>query len=205
MEKNWKLSSTITVAAILIVGCGINENDVKPVNGNQGDTETGYEKESGGDLGEGEGEMDISQEKLTVQLTAKENSDMKYEFKLVNETDQEIELSFASLQEFDFIIKDQGGNKVYQYSDDKAFGESMVQTTVAPNEAHIMEIDLKEAFESLESGSYILEVWSVPSETDKLRTEIEISYSDINASRVETKEGYFVGMIDNNSVGKSVV
>lgn len=187
MKKYWKVLSSVTLAALLVTACGTAETDEKDVVG--GSPDTGYEEPADENPAEdeepaeetpgGEPEIKIIEEDaIAVELVAKENADMKYVFKLVNTTDKDIELTFASLQEFDYIIKTQAGEKVYQFSDDMAFGEALVEKTIKANDTLVMEVDLTEVIPTLESGLYSLEIWSSARESDGLRTEINLGITN---------------------------
>ncbi|MCT8137164.1 hypothetical protein H1D32_05060 [Anaerobacillus sp. CMMVII] len=126
MKKYSKVISSIALAALLMAACGTGDTNNKEVVG--GSTGTGYEKPAENPDG-----TIIKEDAIAVEMVAKENADMKYLFKLVNTTDKEIELSFASLQEFDFIIKGLDGKKLHQYSDEMMFGEAFVEKTLPAN------------------------------------------------------------------------
>lgn len=181
MKKYWKILSSVTLAALLVTACGTADSDEKDVAG--GSPDTGYEEpveeNPAEETPDGEPEISIIEEdSIAVALEAKENADMKYLFKLVNTTDKDIELTFASLQEFDYIIKTQAGEKVFQYSDDMAFGEALVEKTIKANDTLVMEVDLTEVIPTLESGLYSLEIWSSARESDGLRTEINLGITN---------------------------
>jgi hypothetical protein len=192
MKKYWKVLSSITVAALLITACGTADQKEKEVVGGSGDT--GYEEPAG------ETPVVIDEDAIAVELVLKEKAGMIYEFKLVNTTEKGIDLTFASLQEYDFIVKGPDGKKLYQYSDDMMFGEAFVEKTLAANETLIMEVDLTEAISTLESGMYSIEIWSSARESDGLRTEIELAISKDSKAGVTTEIAFLNGIVDNNSV-----
>ncbi len=193
MKKFFKVLSSVTLATLLIAACG-TADDNENVGGSP---DTGYEDR--GDAGEGSGEFTYDGS-IAVELVAKENGDVTYEFQMTNETDEDIELSFSSLQEYDYILKDEARNTVYQYSDDRMFGEAFVEKTIAANDTYVVEVDLSEALEKLEDGTYTLEVWSVANELDGLSDRVEVSFTMNLNDAVITKTGTYVGQIDNNSV-----
>ncbi|QOY38333.1 BsuPI-related putative proteinase inhibitor [Anaerobacillus isosaccharinicus] len=193
MKKYWKVLSGITLAALLVTACGTEDTKEKEVGGSP---DTGYEEPT-----EEQPEITIIEEgAIAVELVAKENADMKYLFKLVNTTDKDIDLSFASLQEFDYIIKSHAGEKVYQYSDDMAFGEAFVEKTIKANDFIVSEVDLTDVIPTLESGLYSIEIWSSARESDGFRTEINLEITTDAKVGVTTLVVSLVGIVDNNSV-----
>ncbi|RXJ02050.1 hypothetical protein DS745_08135 [Anaerobacillus alkaliphilus] len=194
MKKYWKVLSSITLAAMIMAACGTVDTKQKEVVG--GSPDTGYEEptEETPEL------LLIEEDAIQVELVAKENVDKLYQFKLVNTTDKDITLTFANLQEYDFIIKDQTGSKVYQYSDDRMFGEAFVEKTIAAKDSIIMEIDLTEVIPTLDSGIYSLEIWSSARESDGFRTEIELTVSNDVSSGSTSELASLVGIVDSNSI-----
>lgn len=190
MKKYWKVLSNVTLAALIMTACGTSDSNEKEVVG--GSPDTGYEQPT--DV------VSLEEDAIAVELVAKENEEMKYEFKLTNTTDKEIKLTFASLQEYDFIIKAQDGTKLFQYSEEMMFGEALVEKTMAPGETLTMDVDLTEVISMLESGMYTLEIWSSARESDGLRTEINITNSNDSKPGVITEIVLFVGLVDNNSI-----
>ncbi|MFN7250410.1 MAG: BsuPI-related putative proteinase inhibitor [Anaerobacillus sp.] len=191
MKRYWKVLSSIAVAALLMTACGTADIKEKEVVG--GSPDTGYEEPVDKEV------TVIEEDAIAVELIAKENGS-KYLFKLVNTTEKDIELTFSSLQEFDFIIKAQDGTKVYQYSDEMMFGEAFVEKTLAANGELVFDVDLTEVIPMLESGMYSLEIWSSARESDGLRTEIEIVTDKDSKAGVKTETATLNGLIDSNSV-----
>ncbi len=192
MKKFFKVLSSVTLATLIIAACG-TADDNENVGGSP---DTGYEEEPKTDL-------DFSDSIVSAELVAKENGAVTYEFQLTNQTDEDVDLTFSSLQEYDYILKDEEGTTVFQYSEGRMFGEVFVEKTIEANETYAVEVDLSDAAQALEDGTYTLEVWSVANELDGVRSSIEVTLSqetDTSGEAVITETGTFVGQIDNNSV-----
>lgn len=201
--KYLKVIFSLMLATVLIVACGTGadeENNGDVSQGNQGTGEPKEEPKEEPQENIEDKDTAFDPEKISVELELMENTDVKYLFKLKNNSNEDITLTFSSLQEYDYIIKDVDGNKVYQYSDEMMFGEAFVEKTIPANDSYEMEIDLFDVIQTLESGMYSIEVWSSARETDGLRTEVELNVSN-NLEPGEKKElGNFIGLIDSNSV-----
>jgi len=191
MKTYWRVLSSVTLAAIILTGCGTAGMEKETVGSNP---VTEAPTENAGE------QVILDEDAIAVELFPKENMDLVYEFTLKNTTDKDITLTFSSLQEFDFILKAEDGSKVYQYSEDMMFGEAFVEKTIPANDSISMEINLYEYVPSLESGMYSLEVWSVARESDILRTEIEITNSNDTIPGVTTASVKLNGIVDNHSI-----
>ncbi len=194
MKKYWRVLSSLTLAAMMLAACGSTDTKEKEVVG--GNVDTGYEEPS-----EETPELVlIEEDAIQVEMVAKENVDKVFVFILNNTTDKDIKLTFANLQEYDFVIKDHTGAKVYQFSDDRMFGEAFVEKTIAANDSIRMEIDLTDVIPTLDSGIYSLEVWSSARESDGFRTEIELAVSNDVSSSPTSELASLVGIVDSNSI-----
>ncbi|OIJ11571.1 hypothetical protein BKP35_11545 [Anaerobacillus arseniciselenatis] len=190
MKKFFKVLSSVTLATLIIAACG-TADDNENVGGSP---DTGYEDSNGDVIYDGD---------LAMDLIANENGAVTYEFQLTNQTEEDIDLTFSSLQEYDYILKDEEGTTVFQYSDGRMFGEAFVEKTIEVNETYAVEVDLSDASQALEDGTYTLEVWSVANELDGVRSSKEVTLlqeTGTNGEAVITETGTFVGQIDNNSV-----
>jgi hypothetical protein len=192
MKRYWKVLSSFAMAALLMTACGTADIKEKEVVG--GSPDTGYEEPVDKEV------TVIEEDAIAVELVGKENGSNQYLFKLVNTTDKDIDLTFASLQEFDFVIKAQDGTKVHQYSDEMMFGEAFVEKTLVANGELVFDVDLSDVIPMLESGMYSLEIWSSARESDGLRTEIEIVTDKDSKAGVKTETATLNGLIDSNSV-----
>lgn len=186
MKKYWKVLSSVTLAAMLMAACG-TANQVDNNNGNGGTEQPGSETPA-------DDQKDIAYEE--VLSPSIELKDGKYLFTLTNTSDENVDLSFSSTQEYEYMIYDKDGNHLYTYSMDKMFGEMFVEKTLAPGEEYVMEVDVA-YFSNLEKGTYKLEIWSSALESDQLRAEMEFS---IDEKAIIDAEGSYVGQIDNNSI-----
>lgn len=183
MKKHWKILSAITLATIITAACGSGEVDQKV----GGDDKTGYETPN-----DNENKEVITTEVVSTDL---QFSDGFYTFTLKNNSDQDVDLTFSSSQEYEFQIKDSSGTIIYTYSMDKMFLQQIVEKKLTPGEEYVMSVDV-EAFSSLEAGTYTLEIWSMAKEAEGLSSKVEVTLEEVGSNI----EGSYVGQIDNNSV-----
>ncbi|OIJ15585.1 hypothetical protein BKP35_00915 [Anaerobacillus arseniciselenatis] len=165
MKKLWLILLIGMIAAMTISGCGTADEQID--NNVGGNIDTGYETST--DNGEDKDEIANEMLSTTIQL-----KDGDYIFSLKNNSDKEIELTFSSSQEYEYVINDSEGNHIYTYSMDKMFAMMMKMKTLAPEEEYNINIDVKEVLATLEKGVYTLEIWPVAAETEGLTSTIEI-------------------------------
>ncbi|PYZ99128.1 hypothetical protein CR205_02105 [Alteribacter lacisalsi] len=83
-----------------------------------------------------------------------------------NETDEEIRLDFASSQEYDVVIEEDGST-VYQYSEGQMFTQALVSETIEPGGEYVIE-DVWEAGEDLSGRTLeveaMLNIFSIDNE-----------------------------------------
>lgn len=153
-------------AAMTLTGCGTT--DEKTNNNVSGDT--GYENNTN-DPKENDEAVNEDAD-LTLDLNVE---DGKYLLSLKNISEEDVELTFTSSQQYEYVILDSKGEHLYTYSADKAFAMMMMMETLAPGEELVVELDMEEVFATLESGNYILEAWFVALESEGLKQQIEMS------------------------------
>lgn len=159
MKKQWKWIVCISIASILLVGCGTSGAS-DPANGG---SETAEEVPK-------DTKDVVTKEHVSTEL---QNEEGKYIFTLKNITDHNVHLSFSSSQEYEYKIFDSEGEHIYTYSMDKIFLMATSEKTLAPGEEFVMDVDV-EVLSTLEKGTYTLEIWSIALESEGLESEIEI-------------------------------
>lgn len=99
----------------------------------------------------------ISDAKLTSSLVQKKKvgNDYLFVYTVENKTDQPIKLTFNTGQTFDYILKDQAGKTVIQYSKGKSFIQVITEKELVKGAQLTHDIHLKD----LKPGEYTLEAW----------------------------------------------
>ena len=94
---------------------------------------------------------------LTANLNQKNKEDNDYVFvyTVENDKDQPVKLTFNSGQTFDYILKDQSGKTIIQYSKGKSFTQAIIEKELVKGAKLSHDIILKD----LEPGKDTLEVW----------------------------------------------
>ena len=85
----------------------------------------------------------------------KEDNDYLFVYTVENDKDQPVKLTFNSGQTFDYILKDQSGKTIIQYSKGKSFTQAIIEKELVKGAKLSHDIILKD----LEPGKYTLEVW----------------------------------------------
>ncbi len=165
MKKLWLTLLIGMIAAMTISGCGTADEQID--NNVGGNIDTGYETSTDN----GEEKDEIANEMLSTNIQLKDGD---YIFSLKNNSDNEIELTFNSSQEYEYVINDSEGNHIYTYSMDKMFAMMIKMKTLAPGETYNITIDIENVLGTLEKGVYTLEIWPVAAETEGLTSTIEI-------------------------------
>jgi len=79
-----------------------------------------------------------------------------------NPLNSKVKLTFGSTQEYDFILYNKEGKQIYKWSDDKAFGEMIVNKEIAAKGKLEYSIDLSDL--KLKAGEYKYEFYLVANE-----------------------------------------
>jgi len=145
----------IVLLGLLITGCGTKEGEIT----NEPDPEV--EAEGGGIVA---GEMEAS-------LT--EKNPFVFEYRVKNQTEEEIKLEFPSSQRFDYSVATKGGEEIFLFSSVASFLQVIGEENIKQAETLTYEIDLHDL--NLEKGDYILSAWMTPQEGEKYKTEIEFT------------------------------
>ena len=71
---------------------------------------------------------------ITEMDVKQENGEVKLDFSLQNDSDEDLEIYFSSGQKFDIFITDQNNQEVYRWSHDKFFTQAIVDITLKKDE-----------------------------------------------------------------------
>ncbi len=71
---------------------------------------------------------------ITEMDVKQENREVKLDFSLQNDSDEDLEIYFGSGQKFDIFITDQNNQEVYRWSHDKSFTQAIVDITLKKDE-----------------------------------------------------------------------
>ena len=85
----------------------------------------------------------------------KDGHDYLFVYTVENKKDKPVKLTFNTGQTFDYILKDQTGKKIIQYSEGKSFIQVIVEKELVKGAQLTHDIHLK----NLEPGEYTLEAW----------------------------------------------
>ena len=171
----WK-SILIGSLAISLTACGNSESP----NNQNGDTnnpsETNQQQNAGNEIMADELES-------TLQLHGTLDNNIVFLYSLNNTTEKELTLTFHSGQKYDYILRDEDGNKMMKFSDDKAFTEAIEYATLTPGE----EINYELKVPSLDPGKYELEVWLTA--TTKETFKETINFEVLENGDIRTENG----------------
>ncbi|MDM5336978.1 BsuPI-related putative proteinase inhibitor [Fictibacillus enclensis] len=150
--KKWLLILSFT---LLLGGCGTTEKNEadkgEPVMGD-GNKQEQHKDKPGRDHSGGIVAGAI-EPKLSVMEQNTGSTLLRYELK--NQTEQIKTFEFTSGKKFDYIVKDESGKKVYQYSHDHMFTQSLSKITLKQGETFTQDIMVK----NLPAGTYTIEIW----------------------------------------------
>jgi hypothetical protein len=110
--------------------------------------------------GEPEDQTGDAERILETVLEAEQNVDVVlFNIQLTNLKDEAIELMLSSGQKFEITVKDEDGNVVYRYSDDKVFTQALETLTLKGGETIVWEDEwhLSDAEQDLKDGIYIVQ------------------------------------------------
>ncbi|MGO4889075.1 BsuPI-related putative proteinase inhibitor [Anaerobacillus sp. MEB173] len=172
------------VAAGLLVGCGTSDTNSEPEVIDEGNE---VEKEQGTDEEAAEVEL-VSH----VDITNEEDGTVKVVYSVSNETDKEVELVFSSSLQADYIVYDEEGQKVAQYSDDAAFSMALQEHTLQPSEGLVNEFEI----EGLPNGNYTIDLFLNLVEGEAVTTEAFTVENSIYYKGV----GLYVGQADPHTI-----
>lgn len=106
---------------------------------------------------------------------------IRMRLRVFNSSDQTITLPFASGQKFDFLIFNEGGNLVWQWSEGKFFIMVLTELIIAPGESRIFDAShvlVDDASKPLPEGIYtVIGKLAVPSR--KIEGETQFSHQHL--------------------------
>jgi hypothetical protein len=163
-----KVIGFITVLMIVIVSTACGTSNVsqenKQLKGNGDASETLPKSEDIGSSEETGSSEDIEsndnqgiwQGNIGATLVQYEHEDkISFKYEIRNHKKKPIEINFSSGKQFDFIIKDENGEKVYQHSDDRMYIQALKTIELKQGEALTYEIPVSQ----FDPGEYTIEVW----------------------------------------------
>ncbi|WP_158282236.1 BsuPI-related putative proteinase inhibitor [Salipaludibacillus keqinensis] len=108
-------------------------------NNDQGSSNEASEKESSDKNEEGEDQMILESDlEYSVQLH-EDGSSLIVQMKLVNVGEQTKRLEFSSGHQFDVVIRDDHGEIIYDFAEDRVFTQAFITEELAPGEELIFE------------------------------------------------------------------
>ncbi|WP_226667693.1 BsuPI-related putative proteinase inhibitor [Metabacillus litoralis] len=151
MKKNW----CIVLIILLLSGCGT------------GNTNSDTTKE-GGNNGE---QSEIVAGDMVPSLI--ETSPFNFTYKVMNQTEEVVELEFSSSQRVDYQVKTKEGKEIYLFSSTASFLAALGTEKIKQGEEFIYNIDLSDL--NLSKGEYELFVWMTPKEGKKYEVSIDFT------------------------------
>lgn len=143
------ISASMLLAGLFLTGCSRGEVDI-PSSG----------------VGQEQNQQTPTPDKTSkvVETTLnliEQGKALKLDFSLKNSSDKELDLLFGSGHQFDIIVTDSKGSEVYNWAEDKAFTQALIEKTLAPGQELIFSeewgyTDTKG--EPLPSGKYSVRV-----------------------------------------------
>ena len=114
-------------------------------------------------------ELILSEKEYSVQ------DELELKIAVINNSDSERTLEFSSGHKYNIYIKDEAGNRLYSWAEDKAFIQAFQYIDIPADEAHYFaeKIELSQ----FDKGNYILEVelLSINYQFAEIKKEFEIT------------------------------
>jgi hypothetical protein len=108
--------------------------------------------------------VSLNIDKITYKLIEEDQvqspDTLNVKLKIENSTNETVTFTHSSSQEYDFIIRDDSGSEIYQWSNGKAFTTAITERTLEPGESAVFEesIDLKDNDNNpIKPGNYTIE------------------------------------------------
>lgn len=161
----------------LLTGCGIGANT---------------DGSSEGRNGEEPKQNEVASKFHTSIATKEENNSVIVQYKVKNISGKPQQLTFPSGLKVDYILYDESGNKVKQYSEEVFSTQAIVEMTLENDQELAQEFTLTD----LTNGNYKVEVFlTAKEEQAKVMTDILIEKSLLTQA-----SGVLVGQMDPHSV-----
>jgi hypothetical protein len=88
-----------------------------------------------------------------------------FTYEVKNHIDHDVTLPFNTSERFDYIVRDQKGKKITQFSDDKMYSMSLGEEVIKPSKS----LKHKAIVNGLVKGTYEIEMWLTTSGKEKLK------------------------------------
>lgn len=125
--------NTFFLMIIFLVACGTSQtNGTKDQNSNNQDEQNDQTDENNTDENNNSNEKpEVNLEDIKVNADSYISGDHAvFTIKLVNDSDQEIEVTFSSGQKYEIVVTDKEGEEVYRYSANKRFTQALETLTI---------------------------------------------------------------------------
>ncbi|MFE8702441.1 BsuPI-related putative proteinase inhibitor [Cytobacillus sp. FJAT-54145] len=134
-----------------------------------------------------------------VETSLIEKDSLQYEYRLKNQTEEEIILEFPTSQRYDYTISTKDGTEKYRYSSTATFIQVEETETLKQGDELIYEINLSDI--QLEKGEYVLSVWTTTKEGEKFKVVTDIKFdSSINLNEIISTDAVFNGQADPHTI-----
>ncbi|PDZ94203.1 proteinase inhibitor [Bacillus cereus] len=144
MNKKHILIASLVIVSATFSGCSKQQKDVSEKT-EQTSTKQATKVSQG-----------IVAGKIEPSLKTLKNGGYNFEYTLKNQTEKVKEFTFSSGQKMDYILKDENGNKIKQFSEGKMFTQAIEKVSLVQGEEKTFgTIELG----NLKKGTYQLEVW----------------------------------------------
>lgn len=90
----------------------------------------GVSGENGNSNGNDQGESEVESLSFEVEHTAKDDVGV-FTMNLSNDSEKPVQLTFSSGQQYEIVVKDSDGDKVYMFSEDRMFTEAIIEEEIA--------------------------------------------------------------------------
>ncbi|SDJ78217.1 BsuPI-related putative proteinase inhibitor [Sediminibacillus albus] len=105
-----------------------------------------------------------------------EQSPLTYQYRVSNQTENEVKHEFSSSQRFDYSIADSSGEQVFLLSSVTSYIQVMGEEIIEPGGELVYDIDLQER--DLPPGKYVLTAWLTPTDGKKYEVKQEFTVSE---------------------------
>ncbi|MGM9988285.1 MAG: BsuPI-related putative proteinase inhibitor [Bacillaceae bacterium] len=143
-----KITTALVVCSMLLVGCAEKDKNVSDKDKSQ------QQQNKNEETNQSKLEMSTFQSNVETSITS---NAIKFRIAVVNSGDKEATFGFLSGQQFDILVKDKNGEKVYQYAEGQTFSQEKTNVVVGPNKAYVWENEWLVDTSLLKEGKYTVE------------------------------------------------
>ena len=170
ITRKFCLFISLLITFSILVGCGLGTNTTGSGNGS---------------------EKELNPFHTTIE-TSEEKGKITVHYKVKNSSETDIELTFPSSLEVDYILYDNTGKKIMQLSDDTMATQAIKEVTLAKGE----ELSYEYVMESLVNDKYMVEAFlTANKEQTKIMMDVFVEHSPL----VKAK-GTVVGLADSHTI-----